>query len=181
MAVWQRVLSKLILPEFRTNKGDPNRSCLFLCCGTSLTSLYTMYLLSFGKLSYWSLLYPQQWQCWTSTSGRSGPASQLALWSFYPDQQELKFPKYEETEQECLTQRILAPPFGHQDELKFKNRAKYEYSNRCSDCCGLVVMCVCIYIYIKFSLTKKEKTVGSFYFFHTKMTTAFPVLSACLM
>lgn len=104
--------------EFKTNKSDLNRSHLPLCCDVSMTSLYIRYLLSFGKLSYWSLLRPQRWQCWTSASGRSMPASRLVQLSFYPDQQELRFLQHEETEQEYLTEMMLAPPFGHLYELK---------------------------------------------------------------
>ena len=137
---------KLILAEFKINRSDPNRSCLLLCCGVSTTNLYTRYLLSFAKLSYWSLPHPRQWQCWTSASGRSIPASRLVLLSSYPDQQELKFLKYEEMQQEYLMQMMLAPPFGHWDELKLKMKQSINDTAGYSDTGDITEMYVYVYL-----------------------------------
>lgn len=134
-------------------------------CGVPTTSLYTVHLLSFWKLSYWSLLYPRRWRCWTSASGRSIPASRLVLLSFYPDQQELKSPKDEETAQEYLMRMMLAPPFGYRDELKLEcSKALINPQ----DILILVVRRWRVYVfYMKFSLSKKKKKVD-FYFFMLK-------------
>ena len=124
-----------------------------------MTNLYTRYLPSFAKLSYWSLLHPRQWQCWTSASGRSIPASRLVLLSSYPDQQELKFLKYEEMRQEYLMQMMLAPPFGHRDELKLKMKQSINDTAGYSDTGDITDMYVYVYLckfYFKYVKWLKE-------------------------
>lgn len=158
---------EIILAEFRIDKeSQTDVVARALWCSHDKP----LHLLSFWKLSYWSLLYPRRWRCWTSASGRSIPASRLVLLSFYPDQQELKSPKDEETAQEYLMRMMLAPPFGYRDELKLEcSKALINPQ----DILIVVVRRWRVYVfYMKFSLSKKKKK-GRFLFFHAEMAMVF--------
>lgn len=111
--------------EFKINRSDPNRSCLLLCCGVSTTNLtlgtYFHSLNCLIDLFLHPLIVTMlDFSIWSINTSQSAN-----LLSSYPDQQELKFLKYEEMQQEWPDADDASTTFWTPGWAEIGNEAKY--------------------------------------------------------